>query len=88
MSANETYRNSKHIDIFQYCLIISEGMLFRIICFSQRDGYFSSAPSLLVELTASVLLYILFEIVHQPFYMFPHKYGYLLNLLEPKIHFS
>lgn len=64
-------RSSKYTDLCQYSLNASEGMLFRFICFPQRNGYFSSV---LRFLRNKQLYLILTEIVHQPFHMFPHRY--------------
>ena len=55
MSANGTPMKSKqYIDICQYCMTTSSGTLFQFICCLRRHRYFSSVPSLLVKIAASV----------------------------------
>ena len=57
-------RNNKYTGLCQYCLITSEGTLFRCIYFPQKHGYFSSAPNLLVKVTASAYTSVLNFVGH------------------------
>ena len=81
ISENAISTNNKHIDLCQYSLTVSEGVLFQSICCLYDCGRFFSTPNSFVKLAASAYT-DWFVTLFSCFFV---DMNYLISFLKPKL---